>query len=185
MKPMNLIAVTTALALAACTGGDADGDGPTADTGTPLDPCVASVLADDFVVDPTPGDVGDPASWPAFPSDAIVATTYLRLAPEGLERFQEVVGPVIGELMGAPEGLMAMSTGGSEACGVVRTLTVWESEEAMMGFVTGEAHAAAMAATGEVSRGGSVTLTQLAGDVERVDWSNAADSLANHDGPIY
>lgn len=171
-------------ALAGCGGGSNEAVDSGGDTGV-LDPCVGSVLADDFVVDPTPGDVGDPESWGSFPPDAVVATTYLRLDPEGMARFGEVVGPVIGELMAGPEGLMGASTGQSMRCGVARTLTVWASEEAMMQFVVGEAHSAAMAATGEVSRGGSITTTWSASELGQVDWASAAAGLADHDGPVY
>ncbi len=142
-------------------------------------------MEDDFVVDPTPYDVGDPASWGDFPGDAVVATTYLRLNPDNLDVFGQVVGPVIGALTAPAPGLLAMSTGQSEGCGVARTLTVWESEAAMMAFVTGPAHSAAMEATTDVSRGGSVTMTWRRDEVAAVDWNVVVPGLADHDGPVY
>ena len=107
-------------ALAACAGGDTPSDSGAVDSAEPIaaDPCVAEGLAEDFALDETPYDVGDPATWADFPPNAVVATTYLRLNPDNLDIFGEVVGPVIGELMGAPPGLMAMSTGQSATCGV-------------------------------------------------------------------
>jgi hypothetical protein len=101
------------LTLAACATDDpATGD----DTGATVeDPCQASVLEDDFALDAGEGSPADPATWGALPPTAIVAGTYLRLDPEGLQVFGEVAQPVIGELMAMPEGLIAWSTGASDA----------------------------------------------------------------------
>ncbi len=194
----------TALALAtslltplACDGGDGEtGETDTGETDTgetsdsdaqaEEDPCVAVELADDALIEPGLGEAGDPANWPALPPDAIVASTYLRL-PEGEDAraiFDELMQPILGELM-ASEGLMGVSTTGSESCNTVRTLTVWASEDAMMQFVTSDAHIAAMGRTADVSRGGSITSHWTVGEFDAILWETVLPRFAEHDGPIY
>jgi heme-degrading monooxygenase HmoA len=95
------------------------------------------------------------------------------------------MGPISDELMAPADGLMGLSFTISSECAAVRTLSVWESEEAMMRFVTGPAHAAAIQATGDVSRGGSITMTFEASEFEAINWENVVPALADHDGPVY
>ena len=42
-----------------------------------------------------------------------------------------------------------------------------------------------MAATADVSRGGSITMTLRVDEVTRVDWDHVVPELATHDGPVY
>ena len=148
--------------------------------------CVAEVLEEDSIVFAGVGAADGPPAWGELPPDAIVAMTYLRLkdTPEAGQRFQEVSGPVSAALQSSP-GLMGISIRQSASCNTARTMTVWASEEAMMGFVTGEAHLAAMQATSEVSRGGSITSTWRLGDLDEVEFAAVAEGFVAHDGPIY
>ena len=77
------------------------------------------------------------------------------------------------------------ATSNSESCGTARTLTVWESEDAMLDFVLGDAHTAAMAETARISRGGSLTMTATADSLDEISWDAAAALFADHDGPVY
>jgi hypothetical protein len=143
--------------------------------------CVATDLGDDFQWDP---QFGDADTWGPFPEGAVVATTFLRLDPGGTQRFGEVIEPVIGDLM-AQGGLMGIALGESVSCGVVRTLTVWQDEAAMMGFVMGEAHANAVRFIGEISRGGSITDHWPIEELTDASWDAVAAKLADHSGPVY
>ncbi|HTU61120.1 MAG TPA: hypothetical protein VMF89_21850, partial [Polyangiales bacterium] len=119
------------------------------------------------------------------PGTYLVSTTYLALqqAPEAQQRFNALMGPIMKELA-QRDGLLALSTGASIECGSVRTLSVWRDEVAMFGFVTSAAHAAAIAAIGEVSRGGSI-VTHWQGDDSTVSWAAAAEHAGVDDGPLY
>ncbi len=189
-----LLAATALLAASACGDGDGDTETTSAETETDSDeqleedPCVAVELAADAMIEPGLGEAGDPANWPALPPDAIVASTYLRL-PEGADARavfdDELMPPILGELMAPAEGLMGVSTTGSASCNTVRTLTVWASEDAMMQFVTSEAHLAAMGRTAEVSRGGSITSHWSVGEFDQILWETVVPRFAEHDGPVY
>lgn len=147
----------------------------------PEDPCQASELAEDFALD---NPAADPALWDV-PSDAIVAGTYLRLNPDNLGVFQQAAGPVIEDLLSGREGLLFFSTGNSQTCNIARTLTVWESETAMMDFVVGDAHLGAIEVTSQVSRGGSITDMFTVSELSSVDFAGIAIAFADHDGPVY
>jgi hypothetical protein len=101
-----------------------------------------------------------------------------------MQRYGEVIEPVIGDLL-AQGGLVGIALGESVSCGVVRTLTVWQDEAAMMGFVMGEAHANAIRYTGEISRGGSITDHWPIEDLAEASWDEVAARLADHSGPVY
>jgi hypothetical protein len=115
----------------------------------------------------------------------LISSTYLRLAQDADSQrlFQELITPVVTDL-GSRDGLLALSLGTSASCGSARTLAVWRDEEAMIGFVTGAAHATAMSRVTDVSRGGSV-VTHWLGDETSADWADAALQLGADDGPFY
>jgi heme-degrading monooxygenase HmoA len=117
------------------------------------------------------------------PGQYVMSSTYLQLQPEKTARFAELIGPIMADLA-SREGLLAISLGNAPACSVARTLTVWRDETAMFEFVVGDAHAAAMRAVAEISRGGSV-VTHWTGDQSTANWSHAAEQLAADDGPLY
>lgn len=117
----------------------------------------------------------DPDTGMLTPGDYLVATTYLALQPGKVDTVVELSGPVIESSFTLP-GFVAMTIAGSEACNTLRTLTVWESEQAMFAFVASPSHTRAMAQTGNISRGTSNTIT-WEGDADSVTWQKAAREL--------
>jgi heme-degrading monooxygenase HmoA len=182
MLPLCLL---LALSLTACA--DDDDPKPAEQTTDPLAGCKSDVIEADFApFGPPQGPVVDPQTQKITPpAGAVVATTYLALKPGDavMGRFGGLVGAIQQDL-GTRAGLLAISTSQSATCGVARTLTVWESEAAMMDFVMSESHIAAIQAVGEVSRGGSVTMTWSHTGGE-VTWAGVAARLKDHDGPVY
>lgn len=148
------------------------------------DGCSATALEADSVIVIGVGSAMGPASWPQLPPTAVVAQTYLRLqsTAESRTTFDELNNAIIPELTAAP-GLMGVSIRSSAACNTARTLTVWQDEAAMMGFVAGPAHSNAIASVGSVSRGGSITVAGALGTTA-VDWS-LVSRFGSHDGPVY
>lgn len=163
----------------------------TTDT-TPVDPrdefCVATEVEEDsFVVAGVGAMDGPPSFPPSLPPGAVVSSTYLRLkdTEEAQQRFDELNGPITAELTAPAEGLMGLSIRISLECNTARTITVWESEEALMKFVLGDAHINAVRATGELSRGGTITDVWEADTVENFEWATVVAGFANHDGPVF
>lgn len=174
-----------------CNGTDTEPDdtsAPDSDTAdTDSDGCVAEVLEDDFLLNLSAGEQGDPVNWGPMPPTAIVAMTYLRLASsdEARTAFDGAVQGVVVALSAPAPGLMGVSTGTSEGCRTARTLTVWQDEASLFGFVAGDAHVAAMAQTSVVSRGGSITADYRVSELPAVDWASVAARFADHEGPVY
>jgi len=138
--------------------------------------CAKGEIEPDFVEDaPLAGPGIDPKTGAVVAGDYFVATTYLALKPGQLESLFELSGPVIATLM-TSQGLVAVGTAQSESCLAVRTLTVWQSAEDMVAFVTSTAHATAMAETSTLSRGTTNTIS-WAGDETTVSWQEAAVRL--------
>jgi hypothetical protein len=116
----------------------------------------------------------------------VVGTTYLRLplSRRAVERFRELSAAMEDELRASP-GLVRVVTRLAGSCNTARTLSVWKTEADMYRFVGGAAHARAISAVGEVSRGGSVTTHWNASEAEAT-WDVATQKLAeDNDGPIY
>ena len=159
--------------------GNTDGNADAADTGPGLDGCAANRMAEDAALDGRLGPAGDPATWGPLPPEAIVATTYLPVqgTEASMAAFDGAMGPIIGELMAPAAGLLGLSFLSSAACGDVRTLTVWADAASMMGFVVGPAHAAAMARTSDISRGGEQTDHWRVDALPAVGWAEVIAAL--------
>lgn len=116
----------------------------------------------------------------------VVHTTQIYVSAEQQGDFLAVFGDVAVQLADT-EGLVAWAVSGDEACGVNRTLGVWESEQAMYAFVGSGAHATAMGLTTELSLTGKVTHWEATADeVEALDWDVARAKLAEVEpSPIY
>jgi heme-degrading monooxygenase HmoA len=116
----------------------------------------------------------------------VVSSTYLALRPEpaAQQAFGESTGPLVPELLGNP-GMVAVQLGTSMQCSSARTLTVWQSEEAMMAFVTSDAHSAAIARVGEISRGDSLVTHWSGATIPEVSWDDALAHVLADDGPFY
>jgi heme-degrading monooxygenase HmoA len=80
----------------------------------------------------------------------VVAATYLPVSRQGKGLFRERMGGIQAELDAGPEGLIAYSTGGKLVGREYRTVTIWETEDDMMQFVLGDAHAQAIVDGGDI-----------------------------------
>ena len=160
--------------LIACGGSDEDKD----QTGNDLQSCVE----DDFMSQPLAGSGYNPEQGLLEPRQEtyVASTTFLILNPEQGQRFQELVGPIMGDLQ-TREGLVAMSLGNSQKCGTVRTMTLWKSQEAMMDFVFSPAHTAAMAEANIVGLNGATTSWEVAADEVPMSWELARTKIAEVD----
>lgn len=87
---------------------------------------------------------------PAPDQTFVVAATYLSVSRQGKGLFRERMQGIQAELDAGPDGLVAYATGGRLVGREYRTVTVWESEDDMMAFVLGEAHAQAMVDGGDI-----------------------------------
>ncbi len=176
---MKTLLVAVIVSFCACTGSPAVVE--------PL--CTKSGLEADFRLSGAMTGAGVDAEGalkpPAEGSKYLISTTYLRL-PKGeaaARRFLELVGPVNKALL-TQDGLIGLQFASSEQCGVARTLAVWRDQTAMYKFVTGEAHANAMANIYDVTRGGSL-VTHWEGTQYDATWDAARAHLAVDDGPEY
>ncbi|MBM4362234.1 MAG: DUF3291 domain-containing protein [Deltaproteobacteria bacterium] len=166
-------------------GGAAAADGGGGATGAVIDEsdgCGRAKREDDLQVIPLKA-IAD-ATLPE--TGFVVATTFLRIThgDAGAAVFSELETPVQGELVAAP-GVLAVELAVATSCNTARTLSVWESIEAMYGFVGGPAHATAMERVAEVSRGGSVTTHWDATAASEASWEEALRRLSSVSGPVY
>jgi hypothetical protein len=171
---------TTPLLLCVILLAAACGAGVDADALPPIDESACSK-------DRLEPDGRDSALLEALPEGQyVVATTYLRLqlSRRAVERFRQLSQAMESELRANP-GLVRVVTRTAGSCNTARTLSVWKAEADMYRFVGSAAHARAMAAVSEVSRGGSVTTHWSASETEAT-WEVATRKLAeDNDGPIY
>ena len=100
----------------------------------------------------------------------VIAATYLPVSKDSRDLFGERMDAIQAELDAEPDGLigyaLAQKLVGSDE---YRTVTVWEDEDAMMAFVLGEAHLAAMAS--------STQIKDPEGEARVHRWEIAADAL--------
>lgn len=110
-------------------------------------------------------------------TEYLISTTYLQLRPteEAITRFRSLTQEINATLP-SHEGLLAVKFASSDYCGTARTLTVWQDADAMYRFVGSPAHVNAMAATGELSRGGSM-VTSWMGSEASATWEEARAQL--------
>jgi hypothetical protein len=146
------------------------------------DPCERGILESDLFTLPLDG--ADVSFGALKPGQYVVSSTYLRLinSDAASEKFWEVMGPVFEDLS-TRKGLAALSLGLSVECNTARTLSIWRDDVSMLAFVADSAHSAAVAASSQLSRGGSVVM-HWTGDETQATWKVAAQKLAEYDGPI-
>ena len=192
-KLVVLCAISAVIGLTGCDAETALDAGPGTDAAPTSDAgmCTGGVVESDLNgVGPEAwvlaGPGVDPATGELTPRTEgfVVSSTYLRIRPTGQMRFGQLIEPVVGSMMTSP-GLLAFALGSSEECGTARTMTVWEDEASMMAFVVGPAHAAAVSAIAEVSRGDSLVLHWNASTPDDASPSEAVRRIAEYTGPRY
>lgn len=171
--PFALFALAAALAACGEAGTEVDYTDPEPGTEAPAAERTDCVEAD---------FAGAPLAGPGFadgvytgPTDApLVASStvlYLLDRPDAGPRFEALMGEVSAELMRS-EGLLGVALGGSQLCGAYRTLALWRDTEAMMGFVSSDAHLQAMVAARELADRGTRTVHWgLDPASETLDWA--------------
>ncbi|MEM6995140.1 MAG: hypothetical protein AAF721_31800 [Myxococcota bacterium] len=180
-ESMATTATTATTASTASTGDAADS------TGAPVDPFVELSACDETDFEPTPfiGPAFDPETGtllePLEPPFVVASTVgWARPEPEHLDALGMHSG-LVSEDVFAHEGLLGASFGGSEVCGSARTITLWRDEAAMMGFVFGEAHAAAMTIVPASVRAWGATHWTETTATEPPTWETAASRIiADH-----
>lgn len=108
----------------------------------------------------------------------VVAATYLPISRDGRAVFKEHMEALRAELDAEPDGLIGFSLGEKMVGREYRTVTVWESEEAMYGFVLGEAHTAAMADASTIRDPdieARVVRWEISPDELPLDWADVMD----------
>ncbi|HET6582384.1 MAG TPA: hypothetical protein VFG69_03030 [Nannocystaceae bacterium] len=163
---------------AAETGESGAADGSS--SGGPVDVGeLAACPEDDIMILPWAGPAFDQATGELvapLPLPHVVATTAGWPKDDGWDLLQSQTNIVIGDVF-AREGLLGASFGISMACGSARTITMWEDEAAMLAFVTGEAHATAIATALSSTRAWETTHWSEATDDQPPTWDRARAEL--------
>lgn len=158
------------------SGAAADSTGDDS-TGVAADPyaCVDA----DFTVDlPLAGPGWDPEAGLVDPqAQYVVSTTQALPFPDQLEAFGALAGAA-GMAAAMTPGFVAASFATEPNCGFARTITVWRDEASMYAFVTGDAHAAAMAASDEVLASGRTTHFTISAEQMPYEWDAALAEIA-------
>jgi|GEM_PF-1658524 len=156
-------------------------------TPTPTPP--APTLPQEFACEDDDLAVSFPMTGPGFDSatgtaKAPVQEHYLAVttlivvgeAPNSGPRINELIGGMVGPLMGNP-GLIAMSFSGSARCGYGRTISVWKDEASMYSFFTSPIHVAAMNEAPAISRGSTSTHWEVSAQDVNISWDVARAKL--------
>jgi heme-degrading monooxygenase HmoA len=186
MTRSHLFSIAAFALCAACSSSD-DAKNVAADPGTVTDGCARDTLESDLALTPLSGSqVKDGDLAAPGPDGYVVSTTFLRLKPgdDTAARFQELVSPILQRLV-TQSGLAGFQLGLSTSCNTARTLSVWESTEAMYDFVGSDVHMTAVNAVSDVSRGGSIVVHWQAPTADEASWSSATETLAAANGPWY
>lgn len=165
------------------TGDSGDGASSTGGSGGPdLAELYACEEPDLAIVQPLVGPGFDPetgALLEPVADEYVLSTTQILPKPdsESQQAFFEISDGVIAQLMQTP-GFLGFSLAAEPTCGFARTLTVWESEEAMYGFVSTGAHAEAMGQTFVVGVTGRVTSWTAPAEDVPPSWEEAIAKIA-------
>ena len=87
---------------------------------------------------------GEVTATPGEEGQFVLATTFLPVRAESQVLFSDTMEPILAALDAEPPGLVGTSLARTIDASAYRTLSVWESEEAMFAFVLGDAHAVAI-----------------------------------------
>jgi len=121
--------------------------------------------------DPAMGGLVDPQET------YIVSATQILVRPEKQQEFFEVASAVSAEL-DQTDGMVAYALAIEPTCGFSRTISVYRSQEAMIGFVASEAHSIAIQQSGELGITGKVTHWEMSADEFPPTWETAREHLA-------
>jgi quinol monooxygenase YgiN len=124
--------------------------------------------------DPAMGGLVDPQET------YIVSATQILVRPEKQQEFFEVASQVSAEL-DQSEGMVAYALAIEPTCGFSRTISVYRSQESMIGFVASEAHSMAMQRSNELGITGKVTHWEMSADEFPPTWETAREHLAEID----
>lgn len=142
----------------------------------------------DFAAVPMFGPGFDPKTGEFIGPDQdtyIVHTTQILVRPEEMEEFDRLNEAIGTELM-QTAGLLGISFAQEPNCGFLRTMGVWESEEAMFAFVTSAAHTEAMGKATLVSVTGRTTRWEVQADQMPATWEMALEAIdAVEPSPVY
>jgi quinol monooxygenase YgiN len=146
---------------------------------TPAGNDLQTCAEDDFESSPLAGAGYNPETGLVGPAqDKYIAhTTFIILDPDQMQRFGQLMGPVLADLE-TREGLVAYSLGLSQKCGIGRTVGIWESEQAMAAFVVSDAHLAAVAEAPVVALNGAFTHWDITPDEVPISWDTAREKIA-------
>jgi len=116
----------------------------------------------------------------------VLHTTQMVARPEASQEALALSIAVIGALNEIP-GFVAVSASRSEACGYLRTLGIWESEQAMYQLLATPEHVVAMERTLELSFTGKTTHWEATAEETRAfDWETTRRKLAEVEpSPVY
>ncbi|MEM9463086.1 MAG: antibiotic biosynthesis monooxygenase [Myxococcota bacterium] len=107
----------------------------------------------------------------------IAATTLFNYRPEVYDRFLVVVDDVLEQARESP-GFVGYELAYSAGCRYGRTITVWESEAAMIDFMLTGAHGEAMAQVRELGNDGRTIDWEITPDELPISWETARQQLA-------
>lgn len=167
----------TASSITAC---DEARETPAPDAG-PTVQALAACDESDFEATPFMGPAFDATTGAAvgpLPTPYVVATTAGWARPE--ERHRSALGQAseqVSEAIFESPGLLGVSFGGSTRCDSARTLSLWTDEAAMLAFVRGAAHGAAMPLVPSTTLGWETTRWPSMDDAPPT-WQSARDRLA-------
>jgi heme-degrading monooxygenase HmoA len=141
------------------------------------------------------GDIAQPFEGPGFKNGEVTtkaegpflaATTHLILedGDEAQKAFDENMEAINAVLLDQP-GLVGVSLAGKPFTREYRTLSVWETEEAMLAWVTSEAHATAMADVGDKMVLGRGTHWSIEKDQMPPAWDDAKQRLDGSEPGAY
>lgn len=188
---MKRFAIMTALLVlaAGCEDGASDGGGGSDGTGTgggggeAADPYEHLYACDDAAFaeakplsgpgyDPVSGFIGTPKAT------YVVSATQIFVKPEQEDAFFQQAGKVIAQL-GETPGFVAFALGGDTTCGDSRTISVWESEDALYEFVGSGAHVTAMQMAPDLGLTGRTTHWDATSEeIGALTWDKAREKLA-------
>ncbi|MCA9709007.1 MAG: hypothetical protein KDK70_24395 [Myxococcales bacterium] len=168
-------------------GSESSGDQEPPDGDTGADETTGGVDLDALFDCEDPNVVYVPMMGPGFdpqtgafvgpPQESFVAhTTQAVVGPETMDEFMAVNDMVVAQLM-QTEGVLGVGFAIEPACGFLRTIGLWESEQALYAFAGSGAHAQAMAQAGEISITGRTTHWTIGADAMSLTWDMALTEL--------